>query len=307
MHRSTDNSGFLTAGNGPSPKARARAGHVAPDAPLARGADIAFRLNGEDVLADARRDDHRGRRSPRRVDSAAVLQAGLPAGRQLPRVHGRDQGRARARAVVLPPARPGHGSDERQRPRRPFAEDDRRAPRLRHARALVQERTPSSTTGSTALAIGTPRFARRAAAARRPVASGDGGEPRRLHPVHALRARLPGGAGQRRHRLRVSRRAFEDRVRPRRPDGTVDLRRLRRMRAGLSDRRARAGERGVPASRSTARSLRSVRIAASAARSRTTSRTTASSTSRAATDPRIASGCASRAASASTTSIIPSG
>ncbi len=75
-----------------------------------------------------------------------------------------------------------------------------------------------------------------------PLASRDGGQPRRLHPVHALRARLPRGAGQRRHRLRVSRRALADRVRPRRPDGRVDLRGLRRMRAGLPHGRARAGE-----------------------------------------------------------------
>ena len=50
------------------------------------------------------------------------------------------------------------------------------------------------------------RAAPRAAGAR-PLASGDGGQPRRLHPVHALRARLPRGAGQRRHRLRAARRA----------------------------------------------------------------------------------------------------
>jgi formate dehydrogenase major subunit len=43
--------GFLTAGNGPSPKARARARRVAPDAPLSPGPDIAFRLNGQEVLA----------------------------------------------------------------------------------------------------------------------------------------------------------------------------------------------------------------------------------------------------------------
>ena len=85
------------------------------------------------------------------------------------------------------------------------------------------------------------------AARGRPVASGDGRQPRRLHPVHALRARVPRGAGQRRHRLRVPRRAFEDRVRSRRPDGRVDVRRLRRMRAGVPDGRARAGARRVRA------------------------------------------------------------
>ena len=45
-------------------------------------------------------------------------------------------------------------------------------------------------------------------AERRPLASGDRGQSRRLHPVHALRPRLPRGAGQRRHRLRDARRAI---------------------------------------------------------------------------------------------------
>ncbi len=77
-------------------------------------------------------------------------------------------------------------------------------------------------------------------AGRGSLASGDGGEPRRLHPVQALRARLPRRAGQRRHRLRLPRRALEDRVRPRRSDGRLHLRRLRRMRPGVPDRRADA-------------------------------------------------------------------
>ena len=70
--------------------------------------------------------------------------------------------------------------------------------------------------------------------------------------------------------------AREDRVRPRRPDGRLDLRRLRRMRAGLPDRRADAGARRRLAVPSTSRSTRSARSAASAASSPTTSRTTRS-------------------------------
>ena len=81
------------------------------------------------------------------------------------------------------------------------------------------------------------------AAEGRPVAPGDGREPRRLHPVQPLRARLPRGAGQRRHRLRLPRRPLEDRVRLRRSDGRLDVRRLRRVRAGVPDRRADAGAR----------------------------------------------------------------
>ena len=234
----------------------------------------------------ARRDDHRGGRPHRRRHPAPLLQAGHAAGRQLPRVHGRDQGRARARAVVLPPAGRRHGSGERQRARGALAEDRARAPRRPTCRSASTSPTTSSTHWRNALGVGTPRFARAAQPARRPLASGDGGEPRRLHPVHALRARVPRGAGQRRDRLRVSRRAFEDRVRPRRPDGRVDVRRLRRMRAGVPDRRAGAGARRVPRAGRQARSSRCARTAASAASSPTTSRTTRSSASRAATASR---------------------
>ncbi len=83
---------------------------------------------------------------------------------------------------------------------------------------------------------------RRAAA--RPQPSGHGGQSRRLHPVQSVRPRLPRSAGQRRHRHGRPRPQREDRVRLRRPDGRVHLRRLRRMRAGLSDRRADAGDAG---------------------------------------------------------------
>ena len=93
------------------------------------------------------------------------------------------------------------------------------------------------------LDVGKPRFALASAAGRGSLASGDGRPPRRLHPVQALRPRLPRGAGQRRHRLCVPRRPLEDRVRPRRSDGRLDVRGVRRVRAGLSDRRADAGAR----------------------------------------------------------------
>ena len=66
-------------------------------------------------------------------------------------------------------------------------------------------------------------------------------QSRCLHPVHALRARLPRRADERRHRSCLPRPAGKDRVRHGRPDGGVDLRGLRRMRAGLSDRCADAG------------------------------------------------------------------
>ena len=67
------------------------------------------------------------------------------------------------------------------------------------------------------LGVGKPRFAPRAQLAARPVAPGHRRQPRRLHPVHALRARLPRRAGQRRDRPRLARRTRQDRVRPGRP------------------------------------------------------------------------------------------
>ena len=100
-------------------------------------------------------------------------------------------------------------------------------------------------------------------------------------------------------------------VRLRRGDGALDLRRLRRVRAGLPDRRADGEEpRSIRPGKRIAyedqvRSTRFAPIAASAARPRCTSRTTRSFTSMAAMDRPTTTACASRAASASTTSTIP--
>ena len=153
------------------------------------------------------------------------------------------------------------------------------------------------------------RFPAHASPRARPLASGDGGQARRLHRMQSLRPRLPRGPGQRRHRHGQARPRGQDRVRFRRSDGRQHLRRLRRMRPGLPDRRADAGP-GRERSRAcwprspTARSKASAPIAASAARSPTRSRTTSCSMSTAATARPIATGFASRAASASTTSAI---
>ena len=146
----------------------------------------------------------------------------------------------------------------------------------------------------------------------RPQPSGDGGAARRLHPVQSLRPRLPRGAGQRRDRHGRARARREDRLRFRRSDGREHLRRLRRVRAGLPDRRADAGDgvgcqgRCTPTT-PTARSTASAPIAASAASSPTRSRTTRSSRSTARTARRTTTGSASRAASASTMCTIGTG
>ena len=93
------------------------------------------------------------------------------------------------------------------------------------------------------LEVGLPRFEARARVQSRPVASGDCRQPRRLHPVHPLRARLPRRADERRDRPVPARRRDQDRVRPGRPDGRLHLRHLRRVRASLPDRRLDAGPR----------------------------------------------------------------
>ncbi len=112
--------------------------------------------------------------------------------------------------------RHGGAGDERARAEEP--EDGGRDAALRHAgRGLQVDRrrrhaasTASSASGPRASAS-TVRPELKALAPRaagvRSLASGDGRQPRRLHPVQPLRARLPRGAGQRRHRLRVPRRA----------------------------------------------------------------------------------------------------
>ncbi len=140
--------------------------------------------------------------------------------------------------------------------------------------------------------VGVPRFPRRAQPRRMLIASGARGQPRCLHPVHPLRAGLPRRAGQRRDRSGLPRRTRADRLRPARCARGVDLRGVRRVRAGLPDRCAGLGgaarqpcgdrARGRHAARSGAPrwSIRCARSAASAARSATTSRTTASSMSK---------------------------
>ena len=215
-------------------------------------------------------------------------EARLSAGRQLPRLHGRDRGRARAGRKLHPHADARHEGQDPDRPRQDRAQDGRRTAAHRPAghrdrarsgqRALEDRQAPEDRARPLpqARAIDVPAPDRSHA--------GDGGQSRRLHPVQSLRPRLPRSAGQRRHRHGRPRPSRKDRVRLRRSDGRLDLRRLRRMRAGLPDRRADAGDDGrrqqrLSSASPTARSTASARIAASAASSPTRSRTTRSSPS----------------------------
>ena len=81
----------------------------------------------------------------------------------------------------------------------------------------------------------------RAARARR-HARGHRRQPRRLHQLRPVRARLPRGAGQRRHRHGLSRPRRQGRVRLRQRHGPFHLRGVRGMRAGVPDRRADGGQ-----------------------------------------------------------------
>ena len=142
-----------------------------------------------------RRADHRDRAQERRRHPASLLRRPDPLRRQLPRVHGRDQGRARPRAVVLPLSEGRDGGRDRQRARAQVAADGDRAPARRHAGEALHEAEQGRCMGeaprSRAAALSGAR-----AAAGRSIASGDRSQSRRLHPVHALRARLPRGAGE---------------------------------------------------------------------------------------------------------------
>ena len=87
------------------------------------------------------------------------------------------------------------------------------------------------------------KFARRARArARRgrsrPLESRDRRESRRVHLVRRVRARVPRGASQRRHRHGSARQPRRARVRHPRPDGPLDLCHVRRVRPGVPDGRA---------------------------------------------------------------------
>ena len=252
---------------------------------------VEFKLNGKDVVA------HGGE---------TIIQAAKRHGVEIPHLcykEGlRPDGNCRACVVEVKGERvlaasccrkpaQGHGGHDRQRARRALAEDGARAAALRHPGGAAYARLGARPLGEGAQGR---QAALRAAppAGRRSLAPRHRGQSRFLHPVHALPARLPRGAGERRDRLRVPRRALEDRVRSRRPDGRLDVRRVRRMRAGVPDRRAHAGARrragearqagalGVPVLRR--------RLPAHLRRSRTTR----SSTSKAATARPITSACA---------------
>jgi hypothetical protein len=163
---------------------------------------VEFTLNGRQSLR-APRNHHRSGRPRRRGYPAPVLQARHGRRGQLPRLHGRDQWRARAG----PPAAAPHA--------RHAGHTD--SPRAVHSQKMVLELLQSdmperSTPATTKWTSGRKKLA---SASRAFEARGRVGptcrtrhrrQPRRLHPVHALPARLPRRAGQRRDRPGLPRR-----------------------------------------------------------------------------------------------------
>ena len=210
---------------------------------------VTFTLDGTPVEAQAGRDDLAGGPSPLASTFPHLCwsnEPGLPRGRQLPRLHGRDRGRARPRRLLHPHAHRGHG-------RQSVASDRAKAARKMVFEMLVADQPERKTVArSRRQVLGTGRSASRPrAAVFRPES-----RPRpRIPAIPAMRVnldaciqcnlvrpRLPRDPGQRRHRHGLSRPRRQGRLRLRRPDGRQHLRRLRRMRPGLPDRRADGSE-----------------------------------------------------------------
>jgi hypothetical protein len=160
----------------------------------------------------------------------------------LPGLHGGDRGRAGAGTFLPAHAHAGNDGQGGERAGDQGAAHGDGAARRRPAAARGEPRPREQ-----ALALGRPRRCPRKPVAEGralgtgPEPPGHGRQSRGLHPVHALRARLPRGAGQRRDRHGVPGPRREGRLRPGRPDGQLDLRRLRRVRPGLPDRCPDAG------------------------------------------------------------------
>ena len=229
---------------------------------------ITFTLDGREVSARARRE-HLGGGEARwhpasRTSATPTRRATAPTATAAPA-----WSRSRASGCWRPPA------SARRRPGMVVRTASERAVKARAmviellladqpARAAAHDRSSHFWDMADAAAASrraASRRGRRRGAAPRRQPRGDAGQPRRLHPLQPLRPRLPRGAGQRRDRHGRARPRRADRLRHGRSDGRLDLRRLRRMRAGLPDRRADGGERARRrgARRQRATSTREVR------------------------------------------------
>ena len=168
-----------------------------------RGVDDArrrFELNGRERRGARRRDA--ASRSPTRKASrsrASATRTGSTRPATAARAWSRSPASACSRRRAAARRAPGMKVTTDSERAAQVAEAGARAAAVRHAASAVHAATASSTSGRRS-STSASRASRRARRSPRPVAPGDRGQPRRLHPVHALRSRLPRRAGQRRHR-----------------------------------------------------------------------------------------------------------
>ena len=115
--------------------------------PRCRLAPVSFTLNGKTVVGRAGPDDPRDRRAARHRDPAPLLHGRHAARRQLPHLHGGDQGRARAGAVLLPLSQGRDGGHHQQRAGARPARRCRSSCCCRTCRRRPTRSTPSSICG----------------------------------------------------------------------------------------------------------------------------------------------------------------
>ena len=162
----------------------------------------------------------------------------------MPDVRGRRR-RPRARRRLRAPVRGRHGGQDRHRPdRAPAGDADRAADRRPAAHGRGPEGDEDRRQRAARARPPLRRRAERRAAARRRPRRGlleprHRRQPRRLHPLRPLRASVRRHPGQRRDRPLRQGLRDPDRVRPRRPDGRLVVRDVRRVRRRVPDRRAR--------------------------------------------------------------------
>ena len=200
-----------------------------------------FTLNGRAVTGRSDESHPRGGEAARHRGPLPLLQGRHAAGRQLPRLRGRDQRRACARAVVLPhPSRRAWKSRPTAHGRWSRAEEWCWSLLLAGRAGERSTRSiPSSISGQRRLGgRASPASRRRQQPASRPVASrrSRSTSTPASSAARCVRA-VPRRAGERRHRLRVPRRPLEDRLRPGRSDGRLHA----ASRAANACRRVRPG------------------------------------------------------------------
>ena len=205
---------------------------------------ITFELDGKTVEAEPGETIWQVAQAPGHDDPASVLASGarLPRRRQLPRLHGRGRGRARAGRLLPAQGRRRHEGEDGSRAGKEVARDGVRAADGRPARAREDATIPSPSSGTGSMPWASRRRSRFRAIERHV-------RPTCTHSAIAvnLDACINCGLCVRACRevqindvigMAYPRPRLQGGVRLRQGHGAVDLRRLRRVRAGVPDRRA---------------------------------------------------------------------